>query len=141
VGLGRGGYDAFAFDYGHALLPTLEVRPSLWIISNFSPMAQMGGGARFEGFSGALDLMGTTRNQVGLNGLALEGGIGVRGALLRGADLAGGVWPASHLRVGARWKALVLAMRYPLLGRAGDPTATWEASVGGSWPLGGAIAK
>jgi len=132
MGLGKSGYDAFAFEYGHALLPTLEVRPSLWIISNFSPIAQMGGGARFEGFSGALDLMGTTRNQVGLNGLALEGGIGVRSALLRGAELAGGVWPASHLRVGARWQALVLAMRYPLLGRTGDPTATTTSATASS---------
>lgn len=137
LGLGRAAYDAYTVEYDHALLPTLSVRPSLWILSGFSPINRLGG-AGMDGLSGAVDLVGSTRQQVGPAGLALEGGLGLRATTLLAAS---GAYPAAHLRVGARWQALGLAMRYPLLTRGGDPTATWEASLGLAWSFGGPAAR
>ncbi len=136
LGLGRAAYDAYTVEYDHAVLPTLSVRPALWILSGFSPLNRMAGpSAGMDGLSAAVDVVGSTRKQVGPAGLALEGGLGLRATALQSAP---GAWPAAHLRVGARWQALGLAMRYPLLARGGDPTATWEASLGLAWSFGGA---
>ena len=139
LGLGRATYDAYAVEYDHPVMPSLSLRPALWIMSGFSPLNRLNApGGAMDGLSGALDLVGSTRPQVGPGGVALEGGLGLRAMSLLAAP---GMWPAAHLRVGARWQALGLTMRYPLLNRGGDPTATWEASLGLAWAFGGPAAR
>lgn len=134
-GLG-GSYDSYMVEYGHPLLATLDARPSLQIVSPFSPVNFMAGAGRpVEGLSMAIDLLGTTRHQPGAQGLSFEGGLGARVGTWQGATLPGGVWPALHLRLGMRWHALAVGMRYPLFSRAGDPSAGWEANVGIGMPL------
>jgi hypothetical protein len=135
-GLAIGGsrYDAYQLEYGHPVLPTLDLRPSIQIISGFSPLNFMNGVSRpADGLSFACDLMGTTRQAPGWGGLAFEGGLGARVASVQGT--AAGTWPAMHLRMGMRWNGLNLGMRYPLLHAGGDPTGTWEASLGYSVPF------
>lgn len=135
LGVG-GGYDAYQVEYGHPLLTTLDVRPSLQIISPFSPVNFMAGAARpMEGLSLACDMLGTTRQAPNAAGFAFEGGLGARMGLWQGPNV-GGLWPAMHLRVGVRWHALSLGMRYPLLRRDNDPTGGWEANLGFSMPFG-----
>jgi hypothetical protein len=134
IALGGARFDAFQLEYARPILPTLDIRPSVQIISGFSPLNYMGGTSRIvDGLSFACDLLGTTRQHPGAGGLAFEGGIGARMATLSGAS--GGTWPALHLRMGARWQGLSLGMRYPLLHRDSDPTGTWEATVGYSVPF------
>lgn len=137
-GLGVGAsYDAYQVEYGHPVLPTLDVRPSLQIISPFSPVNFIAGAARpMEGLSLACDMLGTTRQAPNAAGFAFEGGLGARLGLWQGPSVSG-LWPAMHLRVGVRWQALTLGMRYPLLRRDNDPTGGWEANVGFSMPFGG----
>jgi hypothetical protein len=135
MALGGARYDAYQLEYAQPVLTTLDLRPSVQIISSFSPLNFMGGSTRpVDGLSFACDLLGTTRQHPGAGGLAFEGGIGARLASLQG-DSAG-TWPALHLRVGARWQGLSLGMRYPLMHRDADPTGTWEATIGYSVPFG-----
>jgi hypothetical protein len=134
-GLG-GTYDSYMVEYGHPVLATLDARPSLQIVSPFSPVTFMAGAGRpVEGLSLACDLMGTTRQTPGVQGLSFEGGLGARVGTWQGATLPGGMWPAMHLRLGMRWHALAVGMRYPLMTRAGDPSAGWEANIGIGVPL------
>lgn len=134
LALGGGRFDGFQLEYGQPLLSSLDLRPSVQIISPFSPVNYFAGSTQAtEGLSFGCDLMATTRQHPGAGGLAFEGGLGARMASLQG-DYAGS-WPAMHLRVGVRWWGLSLGMRYPLLHRDGDPTATWEASLGYAVPF------
>lgn len=141
LGVGGGRYDAYMVEYGHPVLPTLDVRPSLQIISPFSPINFMAGPARpIDGLSLACDLLGTTRQAPSVHGLSFEGGLGARVGTWQGAANAG-LWPALHMRLGMHWHALSVSMRYPLLNRAGDPTAGWDASIGVGMPLSALIGK
>lgn len=141
LGVGGGRYDAYMVEYGHPVLPTLDVRPSLQIISPFSPINFMAGPARpIDGLSVACDLLGTTRQDPSVHGLSFEGGLGARVGTWQGTANAG-LWPALHMRLGMRWHALSVAMRYPLLNRGGDPTAGWDATVGVGMPLSVLIGK
>jgi hypothetical protein len=134
LAIGGGRFDAFQLEYGHPVLPSLDLRPSIQIISGFSPLNYLNGTSRpADGLSFACDLMGTTRQHPGWGGLAFEGGLGARVASVQGT--AAGNWPAMHLRLGARWMGLTAGMRYPLLHAAGDPTGTWEATLGYSVPF------
>ncbi|MDB5097247.1 MAG: hypothetical protein JWM80_1668 [Cyanobacteria bacterium RYN_339] len=134
LALGGGRYDAYQLEYGHPMLPSLDLRPSIQIISGFSPVNFMNGASRpADGLSFACDLMGTTRQHPGWGGLAFEGGLGARVASVQGTSA--GTWPAMHLRLGLSWSGLNVGMRYPLLHAGGDPTGTWEASLGYSVPF------
>lgn len=134
LGLNGGSYDAYQIEYGHPILRTLDVRPSLQIISPFSPVNFLGAGP-MQGLSLAGDLLGTTRHDVGASGLSFDGGLGMRVAMLQDASAQTALWPALHLRLGLRWHAATVTMRYPLFSRGGDPTAGWEAGFGVSMPL------
>lgn len=141
LGVGGGRYDAYMVEYGHPVLPTLDVRPSLQIISPFSPINFMAGPARpIDGLSLACDLLGTTRQAPSVHGLSFEGGLGARVGTWQGTANAG-LWPALHMRLGMHWHALSVSMRYPLLNRGGDPTAGWDASIGVGMPLSALIGK
>jgi hypothetical protein len=140
LGLGAGRFDSYMLEYGHPLLPTLDVRPSMQIISPFSPVNLFGAATPLQGLSLGCDMLGTTRQAPGAWGLSFEGGLGARVGTWQTTGLEG-VWPAMHLRVGMRWKALAVGMRYPLMNRAGDPTAGWEASIGVGMPLSALIGK
>jgi hypothetical protein len=134
LALGGSRFDAFQLEYAHPVLSTLDLRPSIQIISGFSPVNFLNGASRpADGLSFACDLMGTTRQHPGWGGLAFEGGLGARVASVQGT--AGGTWPAMHLRMGMRWAGLTAGMRYPLLHAGGDPTGTWEATLGYSVPF------
>jgi hypothetical protein len=134
LALGGGRFDAYQLEYGHPLLDTLDVRPSVQMISAFSPLNYMAGSGRsVDGLSFGCDLLGTTRQHPGVAGLSFEGGLGARLASLQGPNA--GTWPAMHLRAGLRWGPVSAGVRYPLLRRDQDPTGTWEAMLGLSAPF------
>ena len=132
LGLGTRVYDALTLEYARPVLPSLDLRPSIWMIGGLAPGSLLSRSAgTIDGVSLAFDLLGTGHRLAGANDVSFEGGVGLRAAVLQGATT--GVWPATHLRVGTRWRAWNLSLRYPLLARPGDPTAIWDVSVGYHW--------
>jgi len=132
LGLGTGVYDALSLEYARPILPSLDLRPSFWMIGGLAPRSLFSRSAStIDGVSLAFDLLGTGHRLAGASDVSFEGGVGLRAAVLQGATT--GVWPATHLRVGTRWRSWNLSLRYPLLARPGDPTAIWDVSVGYHW--------
>ncbi|MEB3198753.1 MAG: hypothetical protein VKP62_16270 [Candidatus Sericytochromatia bacterium] len=136
LGVGKTLYDALSLEYTRPVLSSLDLRPSIWMLGGLTPFSLFRRSASsLDGVSIALDLLGTSQRLARPHELAYEAGVGVRASVLQGAT--SGVWPATHLRVGARWESLSVSLRYPLLARPGDPTATWDVLVGWLWQQGG----
>ncbi|MEB3330720.1 MAG: hypothetical protein VKQ33_15955 [Candidatus Sericytochromatia bacterium] len=132
LGAGRAPLDAWVLEFNRPVLPSLDVRPGLWMIGAFTPSTLRGVAGATEGAAMSIDLLATSRRVVGPATPAFEGGLGARATLIQGS--AGGIYPAAHLRVGARWHMMSASLRYPLLAPAGDPTAMWDVSLGLMWP-------
>jgi hypothetical protein len=135
LGAGRVPLDAWVLEFNRPVLPSLDVRPGVWMIGAFTPTTLRGLPGATEGAALALDLLATSRRVVGPTSPSFEGGFGARATVIQGPG--GGIHPAAHLRIGARWHMASVSMRYPLLSAAGDPTASWDASIGLMWPYAG----
>jgi hypothetical protein len=135
LGAGRVPLDAWVLEFNRPLLPSLDVRPGVWMIGAFTPATLRGQPGATEGAAMALDLLATSRRVVGPASPSFEGGFGARATVIQGPG--GGIHPAAHLRVGARWQMASVSLRYPLLSAAGDPTASWDVSIGLMWPYAG----
>ncbi|MEB3284164.1 MAG: hypothetical protein VKN33_02630 [Candidatus Sericytochromatia bacterium] len=132
MALGGSFFDMLSLEYGRTLLPTLDLRPSIWMIGGLAPKTLFTRSVdSLDGVSLAFDLLATGHRTQSGEDINFEGGVGVRAAVLQGAT--SGLWPATHLRVGGRWRSLSLGLRYPLLARPGDPTAIWDLSIGYHW--------
>lgn len=137
LGLGGSYFDALSLEHSRSLLPTLDIRPNIWMVGGLAPRTLLSRNpSSIDGVSLALDLMGTGHRMARAGEVSFEGGVGIRASVLQGAT--SGLWPATHLRVGARWRSLSLGMRYPLLARPGDPTALWDVGLGYHWSTPGA---
>jgi hypothetical protein len=132
LGAGRVPLDAWVLEFNRPVLPSLDVRPGVWMIGAFTPSTLRGLPGATEGAAMALDLLATSRRAVGPTSPSFEGGFGARATVVQGPG--GGIYPAAHLRIGARWHMASVSLRYPLLSAPGDPTASWDASIGLMWP-------
>jgi hypothetical protein len=132
---GRTPLDAWVLEFNRPLLPSLDVRPGVWMIGAFTPAALRAAPGLTEGAAMSVDVLATSRRVQGPEAVSFEGGLGARATVIQGPS--GGVYPAAHLRVGVRWQRASVSLRYPLLAGGTDPTAAWDASFALTWPYAG----